>query len=203
MEETFALNSVTSCTFPSRNRVNTTRVILLLHPGFEEMEAVAPMDLLSRAGIEVCTVSMGNDQLVEGRSGIRIQASDYFKSLAKDTLFDAVIVPGGPGINALRQHKELCAFLQRHYAAGKRLACICAAPLLLKDAGLTPQCYTAHPSTAAELPNILEQPYVWDGAILTSRGAGTATEFSLAMIEALAGKSTRVQIAESICWSQD
>ena len=189
--------------FHPANRVNKTRVILLLHSGFEEMEAVAPMDLLSRAGAEVCPASLTEDLLVEGRSGISIRASDYFKDLPKEVLFDAVILPGGPGINALRQHPELCAFLKMHHAAGKRLACICAAPLLLKDAGLVPQHYTAHPSTAAELPDILESKCVWDGTILTSRGAGTATEFGLALVEALAGASTRVQIAESICWSED
>lgn len=161
------------------------------------------MDLLSRAGIDVYPVSMSDDLLVEGRSGIRIQASEYFKHLAKGILFDAVIVPGGPGIKALRQHPELCDFLKMHHAAGRRLACICAAPLLLKDAGLTPQHYTAHPSTADELPNMLDSTDVRDGTILTSRGAGTATEFGLALVEALAGKSTRARIAESICWPED
>ena len=174
--------------------------IILLHEGFEEMEAVAPIDLLVRAGIDPCLVSMSEELLVRGRSGILLQAERCFDDLP-DEIWDAVILPGGPGINQLRMHAGLCAFLKQHHDAGKIIACICAAPLLLLDAGLLPGHYTAHPTTSTELPLAKEADYVWDQDILTSRGAGTATEFALALVEALKGKTTRDKIANSICCS--
>lgn len=183
--------------------MKTIRAILLLHPGFEEMEAVAPIDLLVRAEVEVRLVSMTADKRVRGRSGIVLQTTHSFDEIETHDLYDAVILPGGPGISSLRKHPALCAFLRKHYSAGKILACICAAPLLLLDAELLPEEYTAHPTTAAELPKLKGQACVWDERILTSRGAGTATEFGLALIEALTDEATSAQIAQSICWPKE
>ena len=181
--------------------MKTKRALIILHPGFEEMEAVAPFDLLARADIEVSLASMTEENFVPGRSNLVFQANHGFKEACAHELYDAVILPGGPGVKAHRQHTELCEFLKKHHAAGKILACICAAPLLLLDAGLLPDRYTAHPSTSAELVHPEESAFVWDGKILTSQGAGTATEFSLTLVEALTDKATRTQIAQAICWS--
>lgn len=178
------------------------RVIIILHPGFEEMEAIAPIDLLIRADINICIASTSEEKLVSGRSGFAFQATQLFKKVQDQDLYDAVIVPGGPGIKALRNQPELCEFLRKHQAAGKLIGCICAAPLLLLDTGLLPEHYTAHQSTLSELPNPEKKDCVWEGNILTSRGAGTATQFSLALIEALRDKATRAKIADSICWSE-
>lgn len=177
------------------------RALIIMHPGFEEMEAVAPIDLLRRAGINVTLAGTTEENLVAGRGGIAFQTRDSFEKVKAGDLYDLVIVPGGPGIKALRHNTGICEFLGKHNAEGKILACICAAPLLLLDAALLPGHYTAHPSTLSELPNPAEEDYVWDGNILTSKGAGTATQFSLALIEALIGKARRDEIAESICWS--
>ncbi|HKK19025.1 MAG TPA: DJ-1/PfpI family protein [Opitutales bacterium] len=178
------------------------RALILLHPGFEEMEAIAPIDLLGRADIELTLASTTEERLVPGRSGFAFQTAHLFAEIEPDALYDAVVFPGGPGIKALRQQREFCELLQKHHAAGKILACICAAPLLLLDAKLLPERYTAHPSTLSELPNPENKDYVWDGSILTSKGAGTATQFSLALIEALKDESSRKEVAESICWSE-
>lgn len=177
------------------------RALIIIHPGFEEMEAIAPIDLLIRANIDVTLASARGEKLVSGRGGIAIQTTHCFEDVKNNALYDVVIVPGGPGIKSLRNNTEMCDFLRKHHTQGKLLACICAAPLLLLDAGLLPEHYTAHHSTLSELPNQKEEDYVWDGNILTSRGAGTATQFSLALIEALTDQATRTKIAESICWS--
>ena len=177
------------------------RALIVLHPGFEEMEAIAAIDLLMRAEIDVTLASTTEEKLVPGRSGLVFQATHLFEAVKSDAPFDAVVLPGGPGIKALRKQADLCELLQKHHAAGKILACICAAPLLLHDAGLLPEHYTAHPSTSSELPKPEDQDYVWEGRILTSKGAGTATQFSLALIEALTDEATRTEVAESICWS--
>lgn len=182
--------------------MRTRRALIILHVGFEEMEAVAPGDLLARAGVEISLASMTEERCVPGRSQLVIQAQHGFADAMAHGLYDAVILPGGPGINALRRHPELCQLLRRHHAAGKILACICAAPLLLLDAGLLPEQYTAHPSTAAELPQAQTAACVWDGHRLTSRGAGTATEFGLALVAALTDHATCARIAQAICWKE-
>lgn len=182
--------------------MNKKRALILIHPGFEEMEAAAPIDLLARADVEVSLASTTGDKVVRGRSGLAFETTLFFEELKPGDLYDAIILPGGPGIKALRRHPELCEYLKRHHAAGKFLACICAAPLLLLDSGLLPRHYTAHPSTSAELPQREDQDCVWDGLILTSKGAGTATQFALALIEALQDASTRKKVADSICWPE-
>lgn len=175
--------------------------LIILHPGFEEMEAVGPIDLLARADVEVTQASLSEDTLVEGRNGMTLKADISLAKLSREALFDAIILPGGPGINEIRNNTTICGLLEQHHAAGKLVACICAAPLLLLDAGLAPGSrYTAHPAAMSELPDAADEAIVLDGNILTSRGAGTATEFGLALVEALAGKATRDEVAESICW---
>lgn len=178
------------------------RALILIHPGFEELEAAAPIDLLVRAGIEVHLASMTNEKVVRGRNGLAFETTHFFEELNTDELYDAVILPGGPGIQQLRKDPKLCEYLKRHLAAGNILACICAAPLLLLDCGLLPEHYTAHPSTLTELPQPQDKDLVWDGRILTSKGAGTATQFGLALIEALRDATTRRKVADSICWPE-
>lgn len=177
------------------------KAIVLLHEGFEEMEAVAPIDLLRRAEVDVSQVSMTGELLVRGKNGIVLQTECCFHDLPSDSHFDAVILPGGPGIKQLREHVGICALFQAQHSAGRIIACICAAPLLLLDAGLLPGRHTAHPSTSAELPQAEIADCVWDKTVLTSRGAGTATGFALALVEALTNKATRDRIADSICCS--
>ncbi|MDQ8208630.1 DJ-1/PfpI family protein [Coraliomargarita sp. SDUM461003] len=176
------------------------RALILLHPGFEEMEAVAPIDLLARAEIEVVQASTSNATLVTGRNGITMQATHRLADVAADE-FDAVILPGGPGILQLRKNPQIIECLQRNHQRGKLIACICAAPLLLLDAEISPNiAYTAHPSTLNELPEARQQSVVRDGSVITSRGAGTATEFALSIVRALRDENCAQEIAESICW---
>ena len=178
----------------------TSRALIILHPGFEEIEAVTPIDLLSRAGVDVVQASTGDELLVEGRSGITLRATHLLKNLVND-FFDVVIVPGGPGIAKLRNDPTLCNLLKRHSQQASLIACICAAPLLLLDAGLIEGIsYTAHPSTAQELPSASTASIVIDGNYLTSSGAGTATEFGLALVQRLRGADCAIEIAQSICW---
>ncbi|MGB0408673.1 MAG: DJ-1 family glyoxalase III [Opitutales bacterium] len=182
----------------------TRTALIILYPGFEEMEAVAPIDLLARAGVDVTQASLGDATLVPGRNGMTLKADCPLSELSDKLLFDAIILPGGPGINNLRAHKEVCQRLQQHHTAGKLVAAICAAPLLLLDAGLIDHLgYTAHPTAANELPNQLDEAFVFEGNILTSRGAGTATEFALTLVERLTNKETRLDVAGSICWRHD
>ena len=177
------------------------RALILLHPGFEEIEAVTPIDLLSRAGVEVVQAALDDVLLVTGRSGITLQATHPLADIADDT-FDAIILPGGPGIMQIRKHPHICKLLQQQHAAGRIIGCICAAPLLLLDAKLhTDLRYTCHPASEDELTESLGVTIVQDGTIITSRGAGTATEFALQLVSQLTDQSTADTIADSICWT--
>ncbi|WP_269522489.1 DJ-1 family glyoxalase III [Coraliomargarita parva] len=176
------------------------RVVCLLHPGFEEIEAVTPIDLLSRAGIEVVLASVDDSKMVQGRSGLELASNCGLSDVASQS-FDAVFLPGGPGIQKIRKHDVICDLFRRHHQEGKWLACICAAPLLLLDAGLRDGLSLAcHPSAEPELGPVETTPVVVSGQILTSRGAGTATEFGLELVRRLADDATAESIAASICW---
>lgn len=175
--------------------------LILLHPGFEEMEAAAPIDLLFRAGIDVVQASTEAVKRIEGRNGMTWEATHLFSDVVGQS-FDAVIIPGGPGVKRLRGRTDIVECLQWQHQAKKLLACICAAPLLLQDAGLLEGIeYTAHPSTSGELHNARKAAVTIDGKLITSQGAGTATEFALAIVEALCGREAAIEIAEAICWS--
>ena len=176
--------------------------LICLHPGFEELEAVVPIDLLARAGVTVTQAATGDSLQVRGRSGIQLQASCLLSACA-DPGYDLVILPGGPGIQQLRGDPRLCGLLQSQAAADRWIGCICAAPLLLKDAGLhAGRRITCHPSAAAELETDVSSTVAVDGKLITARGAGSATEFALALVAALQGRDSARTVAESICWSQ-
>jgi protein deglycase len=175
-------------------------VLVLLFNGFEEIEALAPVDLLRRAGIEVTTAGL-LAMHVTGRSGITVHADTTLEE-APQQAYDLVIVPGGPGVKELRADPRIVPLLRRHAEAGKQVAAICAAPTVLADADLLQdRRYTAHFSVAGELPAICaSEAVVRDGAITTSRGAGTALEFGLELIRQLVSEEAARQVADSICY---
>jgi protein deglycase len=167
---------------------NMKRVLLILSPGFEEMEAVTPLDLLRRAGIDAVSASTGPSLLVEGGRGIRIQADRLLDGCLEEA-FDMVVLPGGPGVDRLRRDTRVIALVRRAHDAGIPLAAICAAPVILADAGvIRGHIVTSFPSVAGELEGHIKESVarvVEDGKVITSRGAGTAEEFSLRLIACL------------------
>jgi 4-methyl-5(b-hydroxyethyl)-thiazole monophosphate biosynthesis len=179
-------------------------ILAILAEGFEEIETVTPIDLLRRAGAIVTIASLGNDTLVTGRCGLVLRADCPLSALdhsADGPLFDCLFLPGGPGVVLLRADGRVVAQVRKHASADRWLAAICAAPTVLHDAGvLAPHRYTAHFSVAAELRDILaEERVVADGRILTSRGAGTALDFGLLLVEKLFDPGKSQEIAKSIC----
>jgi 4-methyl-5(b-hydroxyethyl)-thiazole monophosphate biosynthesis len=113
---------------------------------------------------------------------------------------DCLLLPGGPGVALLRAAPEIRTLVERHHAAGSWLAAICAAPAVLHDAGLLAgRRYTAHPSVAGELQEILaDERVVRDGLLITSRGAGTALDFGLKLVSVLVSPEKAAEIAASI-----
>jgi 4-methyl-5(b-hydroxyethyl)-thiazole monophosphate biosynthesis len=172
--------------------------LVILGKGFEEIEALAPVDLLRRAGVECTTASREDDRMVQGRSGITVEADILIDEAAGRT-FDCLVVPGGPGTMALRQDPRVLDLVRAHHGEDKLIGAICAAPTVLLDAGVLPGIkYTGHVSILSELPEIQEQAVVFDGRVLTSRGAGTAVEFGLALVAALVGQEQADAVAASI-----
>jgi 4-methyl-5(b-hydroxyethyl)-thiazole monophosphate biosynthesis len=175
-------------------------VLAILADGFEEVEANTPIDVLRRAGVEVIAASIADGIHVTGRNGITQHADTSLTAVeARD--FDCVFLPGGPGVKHLRADPRVRAIVLRQHAAGRWLAAICAAPTVLNDAGLLAgKRYTAHFSVANELPAILaNERTVTDGKLLTSRGAGTALDFGLLLVEKLVSLEKSQEVAKSIC----
>lgn len=175
-------------------------VLVLLAEGFEEIEAITPIDLLRRAGATVTVVALGEGIHVTGRSGLTMHADTVLANVESQT-FDCLFIPGGPGVARLRADPRVVPLVQRHHAAGQWITAICAAPTVLHDAGLlTGKRFTAHFSVAAELPGRLAtERVVVDGRIITSRGAGTALDFGLELVSALFSPEKKADVSRSVC----
>lgn len=110
------------------------RVLCILENGFEEIEAVTPIDLLRRAGVEVVMAGVSSTE-VAGKCGIRMSADALLGNVSCEH-FDVLFLPGGPAVKELRKHSEIIDLIRSFHSGGKLIAAICAAPLLLKDAGI-------------------------------------------------------------------
>lgn len=177
----------------------TKRVLCLLVPGFEEIEAVTPIDLLRRAGAEVVIASVNGEKQVAGRCYILLEAEAALEEVMEEA-FDLLLIPGGPGVRALREDGRAAQLARRFADAGNLIGAICAAPTVLEDAGvLAGKRYTAHFSVNEELPLALAgEKVVKDGNIITSRGAGTAVEFGLALVQRLFGDAKAKEVSDAI-----
>jgi 4-methyl-5(b-hydroxyethyl)-thiazole monophosphate biosynthesis len=178
------------------------RILVPLATGFEETEAIAIIDVLRRAELEVVTAAIGPQQVV-GAHGISVLADLTWEDL-DETGITAMVLPGGmPGTTNLRDDSRVIALLQRLAGEGQLTAAICAAPLVLGAAGLLGEGreYTCYPGMAADLAQWgprSEARVVASGTILTSQGPATAIEFGLAVVEALAGAATAQEVAEGM-----
>jgi len=175
------------------------RVLCLITDGFEEIETITPVDLLRRGGVEVIITSMGEGIHVTGRSGITMHADAKFAEVDVST-FDLLFIPGGPQVAALRVDARVLTTARIFASAGKAIAAICAAPLVLHEAGLlNGKAYTAHDSTYSELVDAKpDQRVVMDGNLITSRGAGTALDFGLTLLAYLSGAEESARVAKAI-----
>lgn len=178
------------------------RVLLLLPEGFEEIETITPIDVLRRADVEVVVAAISPGIHVTGRCGVTLHADLPLAAIPVGEQVDALILPGGPGVRVLREDVRVVPLIRAYAEAGRWIAAICAAPLVLRDAGLLGPGvrYTAHPSAAAELPGLDAQARVIrHGRLITSRGAGTALDFGLELIEVLVSAEKRAEVAAAIC----
>ena len=177
------------------------KVLMILTDGFEELEAITPVDLLRRAGFEVITAGLGKDSVI-GRQGVKIAADTLLEKVSG--LFDALVLPGGPGFKTLLESDVVLQTVRGFYRDGILCCAICAAPKVLSEAGvLSGKTYTCYPGINRDIAdaNYVEREVVRDKNIITSAGPGTAIRFSLAIIEALAGEEKANEIKNQIIFS--
>lgn len=170
------------------------RAYILLADGFECVEALAPIDVLFRAGVKVVRVAVGESLDVESSHGLVTLHCD---TLLRDANFDdgiALILPGGnPGYINLRNSEQVCSVVREFYASGRLVAAICGAPTVLAAAGVASGCHiTCHSSVIAEMGDYkyLGDSVVEDGNLITAAGAGISIDFALAVAHRLVDAET-------------
>ena len=180
----------------------TTRALISLADGVEDIECVTLIDVLRRAEVEVVVASIEGRRMITCARGTRLTADTMLVDvLAQD--FNLIVLPGGmPGAQRLAEHEPLAEKVREQAKAGKLFAAICAAPALaLQQYGVLKQrrmtCYPAF-SDRLNGCTFVDQPVVVDGNCITSQGPGTAMEFALTLVEQLTGKAKRREVAEAM-----
>lgn len=179
-------------------------VIVFLTEGFEEIEAVAPIDLLRRAGVEVRTVSVSDEKTVCGGHGISLNADMTMSEYAKSGIeAEMLVLPGGGGVFKLAEHAGLCKIFRKSGESTK-IAGICAAPFVLGKYGVTSgKKVTAFPSVVEKLDGeFVGGAVVTDGRLTTARSAGSAIDFGLELVRILKGAEACKELAESIVYER-
>lgn len=179
-------------------------VLLFLADGFEEIEALATVDVLRRAGIQVTTVSVNPTELVTGAHGIPVMA-DVVYELAGFAEADMLVLPGGmPGAANLDAHEGLRAAISAHAEAGKWLAAICAAPMVYGHMGLLDgKKATCYPGFDGELAGATytAAPVEKDGNIITGKGPAVVLPFAYALAEVLVGEEVVAQVKSGMLYN--
>ena len=176
-------------------------VYVLLGTGFEEVEALAPVDLMRRAGIEVLTVGISG-KIVYGSHNIGVEADILLEEMDLTDL-EMIVLPGGlGGVASARASEGALNALRFAWENDKFVAAICAGPTVLADLHITDgrqaTCYPGCESQMGNAVMVSGTPYVRDGKLITGTSAGCAIPFGLALIEALQGPETANTIAQQI-----
>ena len=177
------------------------RVLLFLARGFEEVEAVTPIDYLRRAGVEVTTIGIGG-RMIDGAHGISIEADTVLSELEGAEDYDGLVFPGGmPGAENIAVEERVLKLIDSFNRKGKIIAAICASPgvILAGTTVLDGKKATAYPGFEKKFGADTEfssERVVRDGNIVTSRGAGTAAEFAIELIKIFTGEETAQSIKD-------
>jgi 4-methyl-5(b-hydroxyethyl)-thiazole monophosphate biosynthesis len=173
--------------------------LFLLANGFEELEFIAPYDIFHRGGVTVKAATITSKKEVIGAHGLAVLADSLLQEF-EDLSFDLLVLPGGgPGTQNLRESEPVKNLLLKSYEAGKQIAAICAAPKVLAGAGiLRNHLATSYPDVRADVEphckKYLDVPIVMSENIITSRGAGTSTEFGFCLLSLLVGFKVSAEV---------
>jgi 4-methyl-5(b-hydroxyethyl)-thiazole monophosphate biosynthesis len=174
--------------------------LIMLATGFEEIEALATIDILRRGGVNIQSVSLTGERTVIGGRQISVIADLLFEEAA---FADAqmLILPGGPGTVKMNEHDDLKREILAFANQGKPIAAICAAPMVLGGLGLLQNkkatCYPGYEKYLTGA-HIVEAPVVADGNITTGRAAGYTFDFALELLSQLKGKEVAEEVAGKI-----
>lgn len=180
------------------------RVLVPVAQGVEELEAVTIIDLLRRAGIDVTLA--GENEIITCSRGLKMIPDVLLEYLNEFDRYDAIIIPGGlQGTENLINNEYLSSIIETYKTRGILFAAICAGPLVLNSNKVINKdnFITSHPSVKSQLTEYKyeQENVVVDGNIITSRGAGTAIEFTLNIISKLAGAEIADKVAEEIVFN--
>ncbi len=181
------------------------KIAVLLANGFEEIEAITPIDILRRTGAEVTIVGVG-DLMIEGSRGISVKADKEISSY--NELPDAVVVPGGgKGAENLSKTEKVGSLLKEAHKNGKIIAAICAGPrtvllpLGILD-GKNATCYPGDEKILGQRARFKDEKVVTDGNIITSKGPATAMEFALAIAGLVCGKDIKETVGKKLLYEE-
>lgn len=176
-------------------------VFMLLGTGFEETEAITPLDLLRRAGVNILTVGI-DGKVITGSHKIRVEADITLDEMDL-TDMEMIIIPGGMGgVASLRACPAALEALKFAWKNGKYVAAICAGPTVLADLGITDglkaTCYPGQEGNMGSAVVDSSAAFVVSGNLITGASAGCAVPFGLALVEALKGRETAEKIKDQI-----
>ncbi len=178
------------------------KVLVPLANGFEEIEAMSIIDVLSRAGIEVVVAGLEKREVEGSNTGLKVIAHTVLDEVDVSSL-DMIVLPGGlPGSEHLAKSEKVKSIIKELNESGKPVGAICAAPWALKEAGvLDGKKHTNYPgfeSYTGKEDYVDDQKVVLDGKVMTSRGPGTAICFGLEIVKLLKGEETYKQLKEGL-----
>lgn len=180
-------------------------IYVFLADGFEEIEALAPVDFLLRMGVQVKTVGVSG-KFCRGTHGINVEADILPEDVELDGSLEGIILPGGmPGAKNLNNSADVQKAIDYCLENGKIIGAICAAPFILGRKGiLKSKNATCFPGFEDELvgANVLEEGVMTDGSIVTARGAGVAWEFGAAVGTLLKGEENAQTVLRGIQWKK-
>ena len=180
------------------------KAIVLLAEGFEEVEAVTPIDYLRRAGVEVTTAAVSIIMTVKGSRGVKVDADTELATIDSGSAnWDAVILPGGAnGAANIAASQDAVKLIKNMAADGKLVCAICASPaVVLAPLGLLAgKKFTCYPGLEEKVKDgkWSDERVVVDGNIITSRSAGTTGEFAVAIIKKLIDEAAGKKVADAV-----
>ena len=182
-----------------------SRIAIFFAKGYEEIEALAVVDVCRRLGLTIDMVSVTEDQAVEGSHGIVVNMDKTFSQVDFGS-YDMLLLPGGgEGTKNLEAHEALMAQIDAFYAAGKYIGAICAAPSIFGHKGiLKGRKACSYPSFESHLEGamVTAGPVEIDGNVVTSRGMGTAIDFGLAVAGLFVDQEKVNELAKGIVYKQ-
>ena len=181
----------------------TKKVALFIENGSEELEFIAPLDIMRRANLEVDLISANNEDFITSSHNVKIIADKKINEVNNILDYDAIVIPGGmPGSTLLRDNKKIIEFYQKMYNSGKLVAAICAAPIVLSAAGITDDKeVTSYPGFDKEInyKNYnSDKAVVIDKNVITAQGPAVAILFGYEIVSYLLQDNTAEDVKQAM-----